>query len=216
MTAATNGDPYPDAFILLTGGAGRRLGGVDKAALKIGGQSLLNRAVARAAGRPVVVVGPDPPVGLPVIVTREDPPGGGPAAGVSAGVAALLDRRPDAAAEELTAVLAIDQIGVTPATWRRLATAARAAASGAILIDGRSRQYGVGVFPLALLRRACDAQPTWHSRPLRALLDPIVTVEVPARDDESRDIDTLEDLSWWRAQTDAPPATDEPVDEGTP
>lgn len=207
---------YPDSFILLTGGVGRRLGGADKASLSIAGRTLLDRAVHQAAGRLVVVVGPEPRTDAAVIVAREDPPGGGPAAGVAAGVAELAVRRSDATAAELVAVMAVDQVGVTPVTWRRLATVARDAAGGAILTGDDRRHYGVGVYPLLLLRHACAAQPTWHGRRLGDLLDPIIAVEVPSLGDETRDIDTLEDLSWWRAHPDTPPATDQSVDEGTP
>ncbi len=195
---------YPDSFILLTGGAGLRLGGADKASLVIAGQTLLDHAVRQAFGRPVVVVGPDPQSDVPVIVTREEPQGGGPAAGVAAGVAALEHGPVGAPAGGLTALLAIDHAGVTVVTWRRLASAAQVAAGGAVLVAGGRRQYGVGVFPLAPLRERCGARPAWHGRPLRELLDPMVAVEVQARGDESRDIDTLEDLTWWQSHAGAP------------
>jgi hypothetical protein len=71
------------------------------------------------------------------------------------------------------------------------------------------------VYPLLLLRHACEAQPTWHGRRLGDLLDPVIAVEVQARGEEARDIDTLEDLSWWHAHADTPPAPDQAVDEGT-
>lgn len=211
---------YPDSFILLTGGAGRRLGGADKAALRVGKSTLLERALVAVQGRPVVVVGPRPDVDAGVIVTREDPPDGGPAAGVAAGAAALVAALSNPQVRQLVAVQAVDQAGVTPGTWRRLAAAAATSDGGAVLIGGGRRQYGVGVFPLTLLGQACAAQPTWHGRPLRALLDPIVAVEVDALGAEARDIDTLEDLSWWRAQAEAWPAAAETAhragDEGEP
>lgn len=212
MTACSP-DPYPDFFVLLTGGGGRRLGGVDKASLEVGGQTLLDRAVHAAGGRPVIVVGPDPGGDASVLVTREDPPGGGPAAGVAAGVAALDQDEPGASGTGLlVAVQAVDQIGVTRATWRRLAAAARDVGGGAILLSGGRRQYGVGVFPLEALRGACGTRATWHGHPLRELIDPVVAVEIDALGAESRDIDTLEDLTWWRSHADAPRAPDEAAD----
>jgi len=76
--------------VVLAGGAGRRLGGVDKAGLVVGGRSLLDRVLAAAAGVAgrLVVVGPPRPVALEraVIFVQEDEPGGGP---VPAVVAAL-------------------------------------------------------------------------------------------------------------------------------
>lgn len=85
------GDPLVGA-IVLAGGAGRRMGGVDKAALEVGGVRLLDRVLA--AARPVcdrlVVVGPARPT--PVAGVRfvaEETPGGGPVPAVGAGAAAL-------------------------------------------------------------------------------------------------------------------------------
>lgn len=78
------------AAIVPAGGAGRRLGGVDKAALNVGGVTLLDR-VLRAA-RPVcdrlVVVGPARPTAVAgVEFVTEGEPGGGPVPAVRAGLA---------------------------------------------------------------------------------------------------------------------------------
>ena len=91
--AAAMGPPVDAGLVVavvLAGGAGRRLGGVDKAGLVVGGRSLLDRVLAAAAavaGR-LVVVGPPRPVALEraVLFVQEDEPGGGP---VPAVVAAL-------------------------------------------------------------------------------------------------------------------------------
>ncbi|GAA1454930.1 hypothetical protein GCM10009618_22240 [Nesterenkonia lacusekhoensis] len=80
--------------MLLAGGGGRRLGGVDKARLRRGERTLLDHWTAELLRRdiPAVVVGPEelradlPPQ---VLLTREDPPLGGPAAAVRAGMLAL-------------------------------------------------------------------------------------------------------------------------------
>ncbi|HEX2048242.1 MAG TPA: NTP transferase domain-containing protein [Acidimicrobiales bacterium] len=77
------------AGVVLAGGAGRRLGGVDKALLRVGGVTLLDRVLS--AARPVcdslVVVGPSRPVDVRFV--REPEPGGGPVPAVRAGLAAL-------------------------------------------------------------------------------------------------------------------------------
>lgn len=195
--------PFPDVFVVLTGGTGRRLGGVDKASIDIDGHSLFDRAIGASAGRPVVVVGPRRHAPAHVTFTREDPPGGGPAAGVAAGVAAAsrLARSGalpgPAAAGVAVAIAAVDQVGVSAATWRRLAAAA--VGGGAVLVSGGRRQYGVGVFPFEPLRAACQSRRSWHGQPLRKLLDPLVAAEVDAIGEESLDIDTLEDLHRWGA-----------------
>jgi molybdopterin-guanine dinucleotide biosynthesis protein A len=81
--------------IVLAGGAARRLGGVDKPMLELDGTPLLARVLAAVAtARVRVVVGPQRPIephrvgpGEPGVVwCREQPPGGGPVAGLAAGV----------------------------------------------------------------------------------------------------------------------------------
>lgn len=188
--------PCPDLLIVLSGGAGRRLGVADKASLVVGSQRLLDRAVASAAGRPVVLVGPEVPVPDGVAITREQPAGGGPAAGVAAGAALIADLHapePDA----VIGILAVDHAGVTARTWRRLTGALGDGRCATLASDGR-RQIGVAVVRWAALTAAIATQPSWHNQPLRRLIDPLVDVELPADVAEVRDIDTLADLEWWR------------------
>ncbi|WP_093838299.1 NTP transferase domain-containing protein [Streptomyces aidingensis] len=76
--------------VVLAGGGGRRLGGVDKPAVEVGGRSLLDRVLTACAGaQTAVVVGPPRPLrtrATAVVWTREEPPGGGPLAGLAAGL----------------------------------------------------------------------------------------------------------------------------------
>ncbi|MFE5775415.1 molybdenum cofactor guanylyltransferase [Brachybacterium sp. NPDC056505] len=79
------------AMIVLGGGEGRRLGGVSKPDLLLGGRRLLDRVLDAGSGcAPLVVVAPDS-VEVPsgVLRTLEDPPAGGPVAGIAAGLALL-------------------------------------------------------------------------------------------------------------------------------
>ncbi|MFG1884637.1 molybdenum cofactor guanylyltransferase [Micromonospora sp. NPDC049102] len=79
------------AAVVLAGGAARRMGGVDKPALPVGGRSMRDRVLAAVGdATPCVLVGPGGGVPDGVRVTREDPPGGGPVAATAAGLA-LLD-----------------------------------------------------------------------------------------------------------------------------
>ncbi|WP_181009845.1 molybdenum cofactor guanylyltransferase [Ornithinimicrobium sufpigmenti] len=81
-------------LVILAGGRGSRLGGQDKAALVVGGRSLVERLLQDVdLGGVVVVVGHTPlpplPDGRTVLQTLEDPPDGGPVAGIAAGLDAL-------------------------------------------------------------------------------------------------------------------------------
>ena len=182
-----------DAAVIVAGGSGRRLGGVDKPALVVGGRSLLRRALDAVPRAVVVVVGPLRDLPESTRQVTEDPPGSGPAAAAAAGVAAL----PALADDALVAVLAADLPGITPATVERLAMAVRSdgnpagrAPAGSVLVDAEGRrQYLVGVFrlgPLLAAARAAD----WAGQSVRALLGPLIDVEVAALAGEAADVDT--------------------------
>lgn len=76
------------AVIVLTGGGSTRMG-THKPALEVGGSSMVERVLAAASGHPTVVVGAPDRVPDGTVVVREEPPGGGPVAGIAAGLAAL-------------------------------------------------------------------------------------------------------------------------------
>ena len=76
--------------VVLAGGGSTRLGGSDKASIEIDGLTLLERTLdALVDVDSVVVVGDPVPTTRPVTFTREDPHGGGPAAGLLAGLRAF-------------------------------------------------------------------------------------------------------------------------------
>ena len=90
MTASTTGPTPRAAAIVVAGGSARRMGGVDKLAIEVGGRTLLDRVLA--AARPLcdelVVVGPTRPTTVDgTAFTIEDVPGGGPVPAVAAGLA---------------------------------------------------------------------------------------------------------------------------------
>lgn len=178
------------AAVVLAGGRARRLGGVDKLLVPIGGRTLLDRTLdAAAAADPLVVVGPPRPTTRPVLWTAEDPPEGGPLAGLQAGLAQLP------ATTRTVAVLAGDHPYLTPATITRLRNALRTAPqpAGAVLTDSDERlQWLVGVWRTDALREAMPADV--RNRPLRAVLAPLAPRPVPAIESEASDVDTPEDL----------------------
>lgn len=176
--------------VVLAGGTGRRLGGADKAGLDVGGRTLLDRALAAAAPvGPVVVVG-DPAPGVATV--REQPPGGGPAAALLAGVAALP---PEVAT---VVALAVDMPLVSSVTLQRLLAAA-SGGQGALLVDGDGRrQYLCAAYDREALVAAAPADP--DGLPLWRLVGDLALVEVPAEGEEATDVDTPEDLATLRTR----------------
>ena len=183
----------PSAAVILAGGTGSRMGGRDKPALVLGKRTLLQIAVDAVGGGPTVVVGAARELPSHVRSVIEDPPGGGPAAAVVAGLAALPELDPDA----LIALLASDLPGVDRDTMIRLCAAA--GQGGAVLIDAAGRrQYLTGVWRLSLLQSAVDLRPDWTGRPLRELLAPIPVRQVAGSAAETADVDTEQDWRRWR------------------
>lgn len=178
----------PWAAIVLAGGRGAGLGGVDKASIELGGRSLLEWSLdAVIDAREVVVVGDPVPTERPVTFTRESPRFGGPSAGLLTGLDALLVRT------SYVGVLAVDMPRVTHGTFRRLFDAV-GGGDGAVLVgpDGRRQLcYALSSTRLEEVRPSFEDQ---HDLPLRALLEPLTLVEVASQAQEHRDIDSWEDL----------------------
>ncbi len=178
--------------VILAGGGGERLGGTSKADLVVGGRRLLDivlDAVPEARTR-VVVGDVDVPYG--VLQTLEEPPGGGPAAGVLAGLDAITEP------STWTTLLACDLPGAIPAVAEILAAVdPDQPADGwcATHSDGHL-QWLLGVFRTASLRRAFETYVTAHGVSMRRLLSDLTLVAVESGADVS-DLDTPEDLARW-------------------
>lgn len=188
----------PAAAIVLAGGGGRRLGGVDKPALRAGHRTLLEVALGVVAGVPAVVVGPARAVPPGVTVVREDPPGGGPAAAVAAGLAALPAGLP---ARSPVALLAADLPALDAAAIAGLCARLDRppAAAGAVLLDAEGRrQWLIGVWRLGPLTDAVRRRAGWHGRSLRDLLGPLDPAAVPGYEGAAVDVDTPDDLDRLR------------------
>ena len=176
--------------IVLAGGSARRLSGVDKPVLSVGGKPLLARAVHALSGAErVVVVGPRRP-GFDVVWTREPVPGTGPVAALAAGLAFVPEH------VEVVTVLAADLPGVRRSTVDRL-LAALGDAEGAVLVDATgARQWLLGAWRVSALRSALPEQV--ENAALRRMLAGLTVVDVPAELGEADDIDTPEDLERHR------------------
>lgn len=204
---APPGTPIVD-LIVLAGGRGERLGGYDKATLVVDGRTLLDHVLAADLGGRVVVVGQtEVPDGIPR--TLEDPPGGGPAAGIGAGLDAL-------------AALAD---GVAPAVWVAVAAVDQPGA-GTILDDLRRRLENLPDDVDALCRRDPEGRRQWllaiyrrpalvdararlgsaHNAAVRSLVADLRwrEVDAAAQDGAGGDIDTWADLAGWGDRTAGP------------
>lgn len=125
------------AAVVLAGGGARRMGGAAKPALPVAGTPLLARVLAAAEyARPRIVVGPlelTPLLPHGVSLTIEDPPGGGPVAGLAAGVALLTNAVRD------VAVLAADLPFLSPKVLGGLRSHLGLEADVAVLTDDADR-----------------------------------------------------------------------------
>lgn len=204
-------------LIVLAGGGGSRLGGIDKAALEVGGRPLLDRVLDAARGaRAVVVVGP---VTVPdgIRQTVEDPPGGGPVAGVVAGLAVLAGSVAPADAVALagpvapqgsaapaapapwTLVIAVDQPEAAPAVSDLLRGAAVADEATDMLCpeDGTGhQQWLLAAYRTASLRQALAAFGSGHGTAVRRVVAPLAVSVVDST--HVGDIDTWEDHARWQ------------------
>ena len=181
------------AAVILSGGGGVRLGGVDKGSIEVHGRTLLEHALAATAeADEVVVVGPEVPTTRPVTWTIEEPAGGGPAAGLLAGLDALAVR-PD-----LVCVLAVDMPRFSAATLDRLVDvlADDDEADAVCLVDDEHRkQWLAAVYRYDALVAARPARrEAEHGLPTGRLMLPLRILGVPAVDQEARDLDTWADL----------------------
>ncbi|MFI5928718.1 molybdenum cofactor guanylyltransferase [Micromonospora sp. NPDC051543] len=170
------------AAVVLAGGAARRMGGVDKPALPVGGRSMRDRVLAAVGdAAPRVLVGPADGVPDDVRVTREDPPGGGPVAATAAGLA-LLD--PDTT---LVALLAADLPLLTPAAIGDLLAhlARERPVDGVCFVDADARRqslcgvWRVDALRAGLLRLAAERGGSLAGASMRAVLAGLAIHDVP-------------------------------------
>lgn len=183
--------------VVLAGGTSARLGGGDKTALDVGGRTILLGLLGGLPAVPTVVVAPPPASPPPAALahvrwTREDPPGGGPAAGLAAGVAALPD------GIDVVVALAGDQPFAATAVPRLVAALRADPAAGAVLgvdADGRAQPL------LAAYRATALARVLPHVRPGDSMRTAVAEITrsflslVPA---EHLDVDNSDDLALAR------------------
>jgi molybdopterin-guanine dinucleotide biosynthesis protein A len=176
--------------IVLAGGASRRLGGADKAMVRIGDRPMVAHVLAACADADRrIVVGPRRP-GISAVWCMEDPPGGGPVAAIAAGVAA--------AQAPVVVLLACDVPYTTAQILRSLLAAM--SQDGAILVDEVGEdQPLLGAYRVESLVRALGALgPPYTGTPLHALVARLSLSRVPDSTGAGRDCDTWEDVEVAR------------------
>jgi molybdopterin-guanine dinucleotide biosynthesis protein A len=167
-------EPLEVGAIVLAGGTSQRMAGGDKLDAEVGGEPILARVVAAACAagaRRVVVVGPTRP-GVDATFLQEDPPGGGPAAGLAAGLA-VVD-------EPLVLVLAGDLPFVDAESLRTLLDAAWHV-PGAVAVDEDDQpQWLLGAWVRRALanRIAMVGAGSLTGRSVRSFLEPLEPARV--------------------------------------
>jgi len=197
-SATTASDPW--VAVVVAGGSARRMGGVDKLALEVGGLTLLDRVLAAIVPLcdEVVVVGPTRPTVAGVTFTIEEVPGGGPVPAVAAGLAAL-DGAPT------VALLAGDLPLLTTAHLELLFAALSPADEAAAAVDERG-----GLHPLLAVHRGPVLRarlerlgPELAGLPAARLLPP-ATVPVALGGEATLNVNRPSDLDRVRALIGAP------------
>jgi molybdopterin-guanine dinucleotide biosynthesis protein A len=178
--------------VVLAGGRARRLGGVDKPGLDVGGSSLLDRVLTATAGAGrTVVVGPARSTSRAVLWTHEQPPGGGPVAGLAAGL--------EQVEAPVVLLLAADLPFLDPAAVALLTRPFPDGMAGRMLVDGEQAQWLCGAWSTAALRAALRGVSAEGAR-LRDVLGPLPSERLtwtpsdPARPAPWTDVDTDDDL----------------------
>lgn len=171
--------------IVLAGGEGERLGGVDKAMLRRGRTTLLDTAVSAAADADrIICVGPERPTATPVIWCREEPAGGGPVAAIQAGIAQ--------ATAGTVCVLACDLPLIDAPTVRRLVTGIKGK-DGCVALDPSGRvQYLAAAYDRARLQRALGGADA-EGMSMRELTSGFSLATLRA--DTIADVDTADDVA---------------------
>lgn len=188
--------------VVLSGGRARRLGHT-KAVVNLDGRSALRVLLdGLPILVPVVVVGDcAPDVERPVRVLREDPPFAGPLHALRTAVLQEVKTRTFIALAVDLPLAASHTLALLP---RLGVTTAGTAPQAVIPVDASGRRQPLaGAYDTKAVRDALAALGDTIDRPMAALLDHLVAVEVPINPDDPmagdyRDIDTPTDLAVTR------------------
>lgn len=176
--------------LILTGGTSNRFGS-DKSEAILQGNTLIDYLISSIpAGVPVVIVGPArDEFATTIRVVQDDSPGGGPVAGIAAGLP-LIET-------EYVSVLATDMpysAALVPLLMKDLSDEV----DGAIVVDEEGFQQPFsGIYRTLVLKRALEEIAPVSGQSMRKLLNQLHVTHVKLSADERHllvDIDTPEDL----------------------
>lgn len=194
------------AVIVLTGGGSTRMGR-HKPALQVGGRPIITSVLEAAHEHPTVVVGTPEEVPAGTLVVRESPPGGGPVAGIAAGLAVLADMPgvEEPARVELVGILAGDLPFLTAEHLDELFVALTSGPEDlerpgvALAVDPEGHaNWLCAVWRADELRRRLAEVGDASGTSVRKLLHGIRQVHVLDETGWSTDVDTPEDLDAAR------------------
>lgn len=181
--------------VLLAGGRARRMGGIDKPLLELGGRTLLAASVdalTRAGVSPIVAVGPVLDADAPVDWVREEPPFGGPMAAIAAALPQLTG--------DWTLVIAGDLERPDAVVARLLVEIAVETDADAVVFTAEGReQWLAGAYRTASLRAALAAVEIPAGASVRSVLGGLAIAWILDEDGVTRDIDAPADLDRARA-----------------
>ena len=172
--------------VVVAGGSARRMGGIDKAEVKIGGRTLLERVLDATAGAELTVcVGPERPTPARVLWTQEHPAGGGPVPAIAAGLRHVTART--------VVVLGIDTPFVTRAVVEALVNARGTADAAVVRDDQGVVQPLIGAYATGPLRSRLNYFRELDGVPLMRVLEGLGcrVIDAPG---VALDCDTWEDV----------------------
>jgi molybdenum cofactor guanylyltransferase len=178
--------------IVLCGGSSRRLGR-DKLSEPLGAATVLDALLGALPSEwPVVAVGPDRPTARHVAWTRESPTGGGPVAGIAAGI--------DLVKTDILVVVAGDMPFVGPWLPRLVAALQeRPTVAAVVAVDQEGRRNPLlGAYRVSALRAALPANPA--NSPARRFLEALTVATLVVPDKDALDVDTAEQLAAARSR----------------
>lgn len=187
----------PPSAVILAGGAGSRLGGVDKALLEYDGETLLGRLIVafESVVSEIVIVGEPRDLAFntttPIIWTVEEPVRGGPLAGLAAGVEKLSGH------DRWFFALACDQPFAARAIVPLLAAAQQAGpeVDGILGKDQGGRSQALtAIYRKAAVDRVFEGLGSPDGLPMRALIKRLNAFELELPAGASQDVDTTADI----------------------